>query len=297
MIKRIFKILSKALPFLNMLLIIIPLICSHIIPEEWYTKWMSISLVIIVAIIALITYSVAERNVSIERAQNKLSVEILEGERSITKNRRDLIFEGFKNVVYKRGGHQKLNYSPYEKIAFILEAISRCFETYLEIREKYVSVTVFYRFIDRNLSEWNRIDKNYCKAYNSNVEVMNCKDSFGRYVMEGTEGFYLINDKYKDGQKKNRYKLNEKDTETKERFRKYGSIIGSKMTVKIDDKEYIQALLTISTYGKKIDNIPFGIFRENLECKIEDDILPVFKLNIESELMQIYMEEMEKKSD
>lgn len=218
MMKRIFKIVSKALPFLQMILLIVPLVFSGFFAEDWCTKKNSIFLLAIVAIIALITYSVAERNVSIERAQNKLSVEILEGERSITKNRRDLIFDGFKNVAYKRGEHQKLNYSPYEKIAFILDSISRCFETYLEIMEKYVSVTVFYRFMDSNPSEWKRIDKNYCKAYNSNVEVMNCKDSFGRYVMEGTEGFYLINDKYKHGQKKNRYKLNKKIQKQKRDF-------------------------------------------------------------------------------
>lgn len=118
------------------------------------------------------------------------------------------------------------------------------------------------------------------------------EDSFGKYVMEGTEGFYWLNNKNRDGVKKKRYKLNKKDIETKNKFHRYGSIVGSKIVVKIDSKEYIQALLTISTYGKKIYDDPFEIDRERLERQIEDVILPVFKIDIESELLQIYLEEM-----
>lgn len=109
--------------------------------------------------------------------------------------------------------------------------------------------------------------------------------------MEGTEGFYWLNNKNRDGVKKKRYKLNPKDIETKNKFHKYGSIIGSKIVVKIDGKEYIQALLTISTYGKKIYEDPFEINRGKIECRIEDVILPVFKTEIMSELLQIYLEE------
>ena len=96
--------------------------------------------------------------------------------------------------------------------------------------------------------------------------------------------------------KKKRYKLNQKDIETRDKFHRYGSIIGSKIVVKIGNKEYIQALLTISTYSKKIYNDPFEIDREKLERKIEDAILPVFKTDIESELLQIYLEEMSQNS-
>lgn len=156
---------------------------------------------------------------------------------------------------------------------------------------KYVSVAIFYHFNYQDEKEWNRFDKDYCKAFKNNEQVIFEKDSFGKYVMEGTEGFYLINDKNRDGAEQGYYKLNKKDIETKKKFHKYGSIIGTKIIVKIDNKEYIEALLTISVYGRKIDTFPFGIFREKLECQIEDDILPAFKSNIESELMQIYLEE------
>ncbi len=297
MIKRFHKAVSKILPILNTLLIIVPLWCSLFISDQIFTVKIKIFVLIAVAVCALMTYFVSDRNISMERAQNKLSIEILKGERDITKYRCDMILESFKNTILHNEIHQKLNYSPYEKIAFILKSISLCFETFLEIRPKYVSVAVFYHFDYQEDDKWNRLDKNYCQAYGNDEEVILDDDSFGKFVMEGTEGFYLINDKYYDGAKKKKYKINPKDTETKGKFHRYGSIMGTKIIVKIDNKEYIQALLTISTYGKKIDTVPFGIFREKLECKIEDDILPVFKTNIESELMQIYLEEMNQSSN
>ena len=58
-------------------------------------------------------------------------------------------------------------------------------------------------------------------------------------------------------------------------------------------KEDILVLLTISTYGKQIDNVPFKAFRKRIEREIRDDILPMFQKEIESELMQLYLQEME----
>lgn len=297
MMKRLYKAVSAILPILNVLLIVLPLACSLFISDEVLNTKNKVLVLIIVSIIALIVYLASGRNISMERAQNKLSIEILKGERDITKYRYDMILVSFKNTLLHNEIHQKLNYNPHEKIAFILKSISLCFETFLEIRAKYVSVAVFYHFDFHGENKWNRLDKNYCQAYGNDEEVILDEDSFGKFVMEGTEGFYLINDKYHDGAKKKKYKLNPKDKETKEKFHKYGSIMGTKIIVKIDDKEYICALLTISTYGKKIDTVPFGIFREKLECKIEDDILPVFETNIKSELMQIYLEEMNQRSN
>ena len=292
MIRILHKMISKALPLLFSLLVVFPLFCSLFISDEKFTEKNKIFLVAVFAIVTFITYLVSQRNISMERAQNELSIEILKGERDITKNRYDMVFASFKNVLLQNGIHQKLNYNPYEKIAFILSAISLCFETFLEVRPKYISVALFYHFDFQSSDTWNRLDKNYCQAYENNEEVILEEGSFGKYVMEGTEGFYLINDKYWNGVRKNKYKLNQKDKETKRKFHRYGSIMGTKMVVKIDDTEYIHALLTVSTYGKKIDSVPFEIFREKLERKIEDDILPVFKINIESELIQLYLEEI-----
>ncbi len=227
--KRFHKAVSKILPILNTLLIIVPLWCSLFISDQIFTVKIKIFVLIAVAVCALMTYLVSDRNISMERAQNRLSIEILKGERDITKYRCDMILESFKNTILHNEIHQKLNYSPYEKIAFILKSISLCFETFLEIRPKYVSVAVFYHFDYQEDDKWNRLDKNYCQAYGNDEEVILDDDSFGKFVMEGTEGFYLINDKYYDGAKKKKYKINPKDTETKGKFHRYGSIMGTKI--------------------------------------------------------------------
>lgn len=159
MIKRFHKIVSTMLPILNTLLIIMPLWCSIFISDEIFTVKIKIFVLIAVAVFALMTYLVSDRNISMERAQNKLSIEILKGERDITRHRCDMILESFKKTLLHNEIHQKLNYSPYEKIAFILKSISLCFETFLEIRSKYVSVAVFIILIIKkktNGIDWTR---------------------------------------------------------------------------------------------------------------------------------------------
>ncbi len=296
MLKRIHKVLASMLWLFYTLLIVMPLACSFFVSDEKFTVDKKVGALIVVSVIALVTYRVSERNNSAERAQNSLSDIILYGEKNVTQIRRDLVLASFKNTILHNEIHQKLNYNPYEKIALILKTISECFETFSDIREKYVSVAIFYHFDFQDGDKWSRLDKNYCPAYENNQEVIFEEDSFGKYVMDGTEGFYWLNNKYRDGVKKKKYKLNQKDIETKNKFHKYGSIIGRKIVIEIDNKEYIQALLTISTYSKKIYNDPFEIDREKMECRIEDVILPVFKTEIESELLQIYLEEMSQNS-
>lgn len=291
MLKWIYKVLTSMLWIFNTILFVIPLACSFFISNENFTDDQKIGVLIAGAVLSLVTYRVSQSNNSVERAHNVLSDKILYGEENVAKIRYDLVFESFKNDILHNKTHQKLNYNPYEKIALILKKISECFEIFSDIREKYVSVSIFYRFDFQEDDKWSRLDKNYCPAYENNKEVILEEDSFGKYVMEGTEGFYWLNNKNRDGVKKKRYKLNPKDIETKNKFHKYGSIIGSKIVVKIDGKEYIQALLTISTYGKKIYEDPFEINKGKIECRIEDVILPVFKTEIMSELLQIYLEE------
>lgn len=279
------RITSILIPILATLLVILPLIEIH---DDYKTI-----MIIIIAVIALVLNVYSYTNESIEYNNNKLSIEILKGERDITKNRYEQIYKSFKKQLSSNQFTQKLNYNPYDKISFILKAISASFEKFINIKSKYISVAVFYKFDYQNPNRWNRIDKNYFPAYENNKLVIFDAKSLGKYVMEGSEDFYFINDKYKEGVKNQKYNLNNKDKETKIKFNKYGSIIGVKIVVRIGDKEYIHALLTISTYGKKIDNIPFKIYREKLEEKIEEYILPMFIANIESELMQIYLQEMD----
>lgn len=91
MMKRLYKAVSAILPILNVLLIVLPLACSLFISDEVLNTKNKVLVLIIVSIIALIVYLVSGRNISMERAQNKLSIEILKGERDITKYRYDMI--------------------------------------------------------------------------------------------------------------------------------------------------------------------------------------------------------------
>lgn len=295
MMKTFFKKSPVMLPVFSTLVASIPFGCSFFIPEEIFPFRMKICIFIVFLVITLLTNTFSHSNVIMERKQNDLSTEILCGEQEIIEYRYKIVYEMFQNAIKNVGTFQKLNYNPEDKISFILKTLVACFEGFLEHDSKYISTAVIYHFGFDEENKWTRLGQNYFKAYEDNQSVITDSDSFGKYVMEGTQGFYFLNDKFQDGVKKGIYKLNDKDKETEEKFHKYGSIIGIRIGIAVKDTEYIRALLTISTYGKQIDNVPFGIFREKIEKELEENILPIFKTNIESELMQLYLKEIDMK--
>lgn len=289
--EKLAKAIFVILPFLYVLLVVIPFGYDLFNGSEASSE--KICLFLVVLVIAIVANVVSHYYGKIERGQNDLSIEILKSEREVTQARYNMVYNSFKEVVISNEKKFSLNYDPNEKIASILVFLSKCFEKYLNVKSSYVSVSVFFHFdYQEKDDEWKRLDKDYYPAYATNRAVIFAPSSFGRFLInDGTEDFYLLNNKYKDGVKKGRYKLNRKDIETKKRYHRYGSIIGTKMFVKVDEKEYIRAILTLSTYSKKIDSIPFKLFREKLEEKIEKYILPLFVANVESELMHLYLQE------
>lgn len=289
--KKLAKVTFVILPFLYVLLVVIPF--GYDLFNGSKVSSEKICLFLVVLVIAIVANVVSHYYGKTERGQNALSIEILKSEREITQTRYNMISNSFKDKVVSNEKQFSLNYDPNEKIASILVSLGKCFEKYLNVKSSYVSVSVFFHFdFQEKEDEWKRLDKDYYPAYNTNQAVIFESGSFGKFLInDGTEDFYLLNNKYKDGVKKGRYKLNRKDEETKKRYHRYGSILGTKMLVKFGEKEYIRAILTLSTYSKKIDNVPFKLFREKLEEKIEKYILPLFVANVESELMQLYLQE------
>ncbi len=284
------KFINLILPFLYVLLVAIPFGFDLFFEKEISREklWMFLAFLAI----ASCAYVVSNCLGKIERGQNDLSNEILKSECKVTLDRYNMIYESFKEKIISNEDHYSLNYNPNEKIASILISLSNCFESYLNLRSSYVSVAVFYHFDFQNEDEWNRLDKDYFPAFETNPAVILEPNSFGKFLIEdGTEDFYLLNDKYREGVKKNRYKLNDKDIETRKRYHKYGSIMGAKILVKVGEKKHIRAVLTLSTYSKKIDSTPFGLFREKIENKIEKYILPLSLINVKSELIQLYLQE------
>ena len=77
MMKKIHKLLSKLLPLLYTSLILLPLGCSLFIGDEKLSPINKVRIFITVGIIAFVTYLVDDKNISMERDQNKLSVNIL----------------------------------------------------------------------------------------------------------------------------------------------------------------------------------------------------------------------------
>lgn len=282
-------------PFLLTLAAAIPFIVSLFFPDGIHSYIWRIILLFIFLVINYIINAFSNTTLYIERSQNHLSDKILDEEKELAEYRRNIIEEILKKVIYNHEPYENLNYDPEDKLYFILERLRSTIKNYMEIDGENISTTIFYHYDFQEETEWTRLGQNYFNAYEDDKSVIFDANSFGKYVLNSPLDFHFLNDKFKEGVEKGIYKLNDKDVETKKKYNKYGSIVGLKFGIKVRDKEPISVLLTISTYGKQIDNVLLKTFRERIEEKLKKIILPIYQINIESELMQLYLREIKAK--
>lgn len=282
----------KIKPVLITIATSIPFAVSLFCPDGTLTCIWRIVLFCIFAGLTYITNLSSNSTIIKERSKNKLANQMLSGAKEIAEYRKNNIKESFKKVINGVGVYEKLNYCPEEKLYFILEQLRTTFKNYIVIEDENISTAIFYHYDFQEERNWIRLGQNYFNAYEDDESVIFDSSSFGKHVLKSTKSFHFLNDKFQEGFKEGIYKLNDKDVETEKECHKYGSIIGLKFGVKENETEHISVLLTISTYGKQIDDIPFKTFRKQIESEIRDDILPMFQKEIESELMQLYLQEM-----
>lgn len=280
--KPLFQTISTTIPFA------IPLLFpGDIIPYSWR--------IILLIIFFLLDYYInasANSTIFMERGQNELMEQMLNGEQEIVEYRRHLIQESFEKIIKGIKVYENLNYDPEKKLYFIIEKLRTTFKEFISIEDENISTAIFYHFDFQEENKWIRLGQNYFSAFEDEESVISDSSSFGKFVLDSKKKFHFLNDKFQEGVQKGIYKLNAKDVETEKECHKYGSIIGLKFWVKEEykEKEYISVLLTISTYGKQIDNMPFKAFRKKIEREIRDDFLPIYQKHIESELMQLYLQ-------
>lgn len=280
-------------PFLKTIVTTIPFAVSLFLPNNTYFIWRILLLVIFLGLDYYINVS-SNSTIIMERSQNKLATQMLHAAKEIAEYRENDIKESFAKVINGVGVYEKLNYNPEKKLDFILEQLRTTFKNYIVIEDENISTAIFYHFGFQEERKWTRLGQNYFSAYEDDESVIFDSNSFGNHVLNNKKRFHFLNDKLQEGVKEGIYKLNDKDVETEKECHKYGSIIGLRFCVKDESKkkEDILVLLTISTYGKQIDNVPFKAFRKRIEREIRKDILPMFQKEIESELMQLYLQEM-----
>lgn len=280
--------------FLKTIVTTIPFAVSLLLPDDTHFIWRILLLVIFLGLDYYINVS-SHSTIIMERSQNNLANQMLNGAKEIAKYRQNDITESFAKVLNGVGVYEKLNYNPEKKLYFILEQLRINFKNYIVIEDENISTAIFYRFGFQEERNWTRLGQNYFNAFEDDESVIFDSNSFGKHVLNSKKSFHFINDKLREGVQEGIYKLNDKDVETEKECHKYGSIIGLRFCVKDESKrkEDILVLLTISTYGKQIDNVPFKAFRKRIEREIRDDILPMYQKEIESELMQLYLQKME----
>ena len=245
-----------------------------------------------VFVIYIITTGIFSHNCEIrEKNHSKLSGNVLQRNLQLYAEKLDKLQESFLGFVDGKN-NLKIEYDVDKRINTILMKLRNLIGDFSNIEPDNISAALFYRF---DSGKWHRLSQEYSDAFGGDEITISHRHSFAQYIMsESKENpskrFYFLNDKFVegvchkvDGIVKPRYTLNPKD----EKFKKHGSIAGIIFSLSIGNK-YIEALLFISTYGKKIDNSLMEMFREDVEKNLEKVIMPSYEMNLTTELIYLY---------
>ncbi len=135
-------------------------------------------------------------------------------------------------------------HDPMENINNILDEISAFFADSLSIRRNQVSANLAYCISDNKIWTWADSNGTEDPALTA---LINDEQSAIYQICSGKQNFLFHADKIK-ANKKSEYVFSKKDAE----HNNIGSIICAKVVCGKHNKEYILAVLSISTYGKRI---------------------------------------------
>ncbi len=187
--------------------------------------------------------------------------------RFIEENKKSPGIAGFSDI-----------HDPMESINNILDEISAFFADSLSIRRNQVSANLAYCISDNKV--WTWADSNGAEDP-ALTALVNNEQSAIYQICSGRQNFLFHADKI-EANKKSEYVFNKKDLE----HNNIGSIICAKVVCGKHNKEYIFAVLSISTYGKRI------IYDLNNEKQvkefIKDQILEQYFERIRMELALAY---------
>ncbi len=174
-----------------------------------------------------------------------------------------------------------------KQIEIILQKIADCLANVSKIESKKINVTLAFKLTDCCKpwcwSEYSRTDG----GLPLETLLSNDRTTFHQ-VSSGSREFIFYNSKIK-AEENEHYVFDAKDKS----YRNVGSIICKKINIGSSEKTYIEAVLSITTYGKKFVPDDNENLIEIVESNIRDVIIPEFELHIQIELAQIYLQKLQ----
>lgn len=198
------------------------------------------------------------------------------------------------NAIHTKNYHSLLAYlkeNPnYDKSPFdymfdshkegeeLLEQLNICLSKVLNFKRERIGLSIAVKISDEQ--EWKIFSKLHTSNNSSINELFQNKNSIAYQVINENRDFMFIIDK-NEMYKNHKYVKSSKDGESVQ-----GSIICCNIGVSGNSTEYLDALLSITTYEKKICE---DVDKEEIESKIKDIIIPGFEKYFDLLLLRYYV--------
>ncbi len=238
-------------------------------------------LVVLLAILFQILHFIKSNNVDYHALlENYNAMKKVADSLSTLCNRRSKTYIRFIEENKKSISRYALSgiHDPIESINNILDEVSVFFADSLSVRRNQVSANLAYCVCDNKI--WTWADSNGMEDP-ALTALINNEQSAIYQVSSGRQNFVFHADKI-EANKKSEYLFNKKDAE----HNNIGSIICAKVVCGKHNKEYIFAVMTISTYGKRIIHDLSN--EKQVKEFIKDQILEQYFERIRMELALVY---------
>lgn len=182
---------------------------------------------------------------------------------------------------------------PCEQLKTITREMADCLRTLLEhggytLDENEMYVSIFYKF--HTMNEWKQTRSAFPETGLSVSDVTENPNSTFSHVLQNKNGVVFINNKQK-GVDNNQY-IPDKDDKYDDKNKLRGSILCYRIVCSKDGVNYIKAVLSISTYEKRIEPSNSSAKIKNTQDNICKYIIQAFEARIKIELCLLYLSEL-----
>lgn len=187
---------------------------------------------------------------------------------------------------------------PCDQLKTITKELVACLRSLLAHQKYYLNendmyISIFYKFRSDNV--WNQTHSAFPETGESIEYITKNTNSTFNHTLKSKNGFIFINDKQL-GKELGQY-IPDKDDKYDQNGKLKGSILCYRIICKKNGIDYITAVISISTYNKKIEPSNLPNLVKNTGDNICNYIISAFEKRIRVELCLLYLSNLyEKKS-
>ena len=232
-------------------------------------------------------------NLTGEEAENYIRERVDTRIVNVCNNKCDTLLSVIHGIISDNKVPKYIISKPCEQLKMITREMRNCLRAvlvhggyYLNENEMYVSI--FYKFYSS--VEWKQTHSAFPETGLSVLDVTSNPKSTFSQVLKNKNGVIFINDQQK-GMVKEQY-IPDKDDKYDENNALKGSILCYRIICQKHGIKYIEAVLSISTYDKKIEPSNSNEKIKNTQDNICKYIIQAFEKRIKIELCLVYLSEL-----